>query len=148
MKTKILFSILTSLFFLVPGIASAKVYKCVGTNGSVTFSGTPGKGCTLFNPSNASVSIVSSPSPSPQSAPSGNAGEIQTNTDSQEVADAQARYDAALKALEEGQAVRYGNEKNYTKYQERIQGLQNSVNEARQALDAARSNTSAPPPPR
>ncbi|MDO5686266.1 MAG: hypothetical protein Q4G42_02580 [Neisseria sp.] len=41
---------------------------------------------------------------------------------------------AAERALEEGKAVRYGNERNYAKYQERIQKLEDDVARAREKV--------------
>ncbi len=111
-----------------------KVYKCV-SGGQVTYSGSPGKGCTLMKDS--SISVISG-SPTTESAPS-SPSEIpmQQNPEgnSAAIAQAEAEYQNALKALEEGKAVRYGNEKNYVRYQERIQQLQNAVDAAQQKLN-------------
>ncbi len=42
----------------------------------------------------------------------------------------------AEKALTEGRAMRLGNEKNYVKYQERVQGLEQAVQERKQNIQA------------
>ena len=43
----------------------------------------------------------------------------------------------AQKNLEEGKQVRYGNERNYARYQERIKGLENQVKAAQERANAA-----------
>ena len=41
--------------------------------------------------------------------------------------------------MEEGKQVRYGNERNYARYQERIKGLENQVKAAQERVNAANS---------
>ncbi len=56
------------------------------------------------------------------------------------VAQAQMRLAAARKALADQEAMRYGNEKNYERVQERLKPFQDEVDKAQQALDDARKN--------
>ncbi len=118
-----------------------KVYKCV-SGGQVTYSGSPGKGCTEMK--NSAVSVISGPS-TEQTAPSySNESPQQPSSqaaDPTAIAQAEAEYQNALKALEDGKAVRYGNEKNYAKYQERIQQLQNAVDAAQQKLNKLKTGS-------
>ena len=50
---------------------------------------------------------------------------------------AQNELAQAQKNLEEGKQVRYGNERNYARYQERIKGLENQVKAAQERANAA-----------
>ena len=50
---------------------------------------------------------------------------------------AQNELAQAQKNLEEGKQVRYGNERNYARYQERIKGLENQVRAAQDRINAA-----------
>jgi predicted nucleic acid-binding Zn-ribbon protein len=50
---------------------------------------------------------------------------------------AQEELAQAQKNLEAGRQVRYGNERNYARYQQRIQGLEQAVQNARQKLEQA-----------
>lgn len=52
---------------------------------------------------------------------------------------AQNELTQAQKNLEEGKQVRYGNERNYARYQERIKGLENQVKAAQERVNAANS---------
>ncbi len=136
MKKKTVLAACVILLACMNNAWAQKVYKCV-SGGQVTYSGTPGKGCTLLKDS--SISVISGPPPvqtdPSYSEPVGAPQNPTTSNNSAAIAQAEAEYQNAVKALEEGKAVRYGNEKNYAKYQERIQQLQNAVDAAQQKLN-------------
>lgn len=60
-----------------------------------------------------------------------------TNNQQNDVQRAQEELAQAQKNLEAGRQVRYGNERNYARYQQRIQGLEQAVQNARQKLEQA-----------
>jgi chromosome segregation ATPase len=60
-----------------------------------------------------------------------------TNSQQNDVQRAQEELAQAQKNLEAGRQVRYGNERNYARYQQRIQGLEQAVQNARQKLEQA-----------
>ncbi len=126
MKNKILLTGLLLALVSSPA-AWAKIYKCT-SGGSVTYSGTKGKGCVAIN-ENQSVSVIGQPE--------GGSGNYQTENEVENgsgaeenvaLTQAEKELQQARKALEDGKKVRNGNEKNYAKYQERIQSLQDDVN--------------------
>ena len=59
-------------------------------------------------------------------------------TNNEQITAAQQRLQNAKQALEEGRKVRYGNERNYAKYLERISGLENAVKQAETELNNLR----------
>ena len=54
--------------------------------------------------------------------------------------------DTAKKNLEEGKKVRYGNERNYARYLERINGLEKAVRSAQENYDVAQSQPTSQNP--
>lgn len=117
---------------LYSAVASAAVYECPG----VGYTQTPiNKSCkvvdlgkpNVYTPAKISVSPAAV-STMPVSMPS--------NSDSN-ISKAQQDLEAAKKALEEGKKVRYGSERNYAKYLERIKGLEENVRKAEAALQSS-----------
>ena len=69
-------------------------------------------------------------------APSASGGQtVAGGTNNEQITAAQQRLQNAKQALEEGRKVRYGNERNYAKYLERISGLENAVKQAETELN-------------
>lgn len=71
------------------------------------------------------------PMAEPQAEPSAQ----NTPADATKLKEAQRQLNEAKKALEEGKKVRYGNERNYVRYQQRIQALEAAVKEAQKNFD-------------
>lgn len=137
---------LISLAVLLLGTATvqaAPVYECKDAQGRRYYSQTPGRQCQAANLSGAGGFYTSTPttpstataevspptaevsSDNPAAAGADNSAQIQA---------AQRQLDAARQALEQGRQVRYGNERNYAKYLERIAGLEQAVRQSEQAL--------------
>jgi hypothetical protein len=139
--------------------ASADVYKCVDADGHVTYTNdkSRARGCKLLS-SEMPVSSVPGPAattPKP-AAPSGGfpsvSGDQQKARDSERRRILEAELDtetknleAARKALTEGEAVRLGDERNYQKYLDRIQGLKDNVALHERNVDALRKEISKLP---
>ena len=118
-----------------PAVA-APVYECSGKSGQTTYTQNPtGSHC---RPANLSAPSIYSAAPTPAArsaeapatAPAANSHQIDVQRAQEELAQAQ-------KNLEAGRQVRYGNERNYARYQQRIQGLEQAVQNARQKLEQA-----------
>ncbi|MDO4908000.1 hypothetical protein [Neisseria sp.] len=113
---------------------AATVYECA-RNGQRVYTQNPGSNCQKADIGKVGL-YSASPAPAIQTQ-----GSVQENRPENR-SDSQTRYQAARqqleqaqKALEEGKQVRYGNERNYVRYQERIRKLEAAVNEARQKLN-------------
>ena len=63
-----------------------------------------------------------------------------------DVGAAKRALDTAKKNLEEGKKVRYGNERNYARYLERINGLEKAVRSAQENYDAAQRQPASQDP--
>lgn len=132
MKTKLL--IFISLF--LGQAAHADIYKLVDENGRVTYSNTPLKGAKKLNldpPSTIAAPKPQAPTATPPGFPRVD-GETQKQRDGtrrsileQELAAERNLLDEAKKALAEGEATRLGDERNYQKYLDRVQGLKDNV---------------------
>ena len=59
---------------------------------------------------------------------------------------AKRALNTAKKNLEEGKKVRYGNERNYARYLERINGLEKAVRSAQENYDAAQRQPASQDP--
>ena len=124
----------------LPALA-APIYSCTDRKGNTVYTQDPKSGnCSRTNLGSPSV-YSSEPAPVVSSAPP---AAPQTQTDqtpaankvsSEELAAARQKPQAAQRALDEGKQVRYGNERNYAKYLERINGLENNVKAAQDALN-------------
>ncbi|MHB1290895.1 MAG: DUF4124 domain-containing protein [Sulfuricella sp.] len=132
MKTKLL--IFISLF--LAQAAHADIYMSVDENGRKTYTNFPKKGAKKLNlepPSTIAAPKPRAPIATPPGFPRVD-GETQKQRDGtrrsileQELAAERNLLDEARKALVEGEAVRLGNERNYQKYLDRVQGLKDNV---------------------
>jgi hypothetical protein len=119
--------------------AQAEVYKYVDAQGHVTYTNVPTKGAQRVQ-----LTPLSSyrPSEMPGKRRAEASSDIGAKVDSgtqkqrdtgrrkileQELSNEQKALAEAEKALADGKAVRYGNEKNYQKYLDRVNGLQDNV---------------------
>ncbi|WP_026259167.1 DUF4124 domain-containing protein [Uliginosibacterium gangwonense] len=130
--------------------AQADIYKCVDEMGHTTYTNdkpAPGvKGCALMSREQPISTVPSTPasrkssggnSASSSSSPAGFPKVDESTQKSrdgdrrkileQEKAKEQQELDAARKALAEQEAVRNGDEKNYQKYLDRVQGYKDAV---------------------
>lgn len=122
-------------------VASATTYECTDRQGRRTYTATPGPNCHAANlgrvttypapvstaPSYPSYNSPATPEPAaPAAQPTVNESQRQA---------ANERLRQAERNLEEGRKVRYGNERNYAKYLERISGLENAVKQAETELN-------------
>lgn len=133
---------LLTLFFasLTSGFAQADtLYKCKDESGVVLYTNQKGtsKKCSVLS-SDLPISTIPAQKPAPRNATPGNFprvdGDTQRGRDGdrrrildQEFASEQLNLDKARKSLAEGEATRMGDEKNYQKYLDRVQGLKDSV---------------------
>lgn len=140
----------------------ADVFKCVDGDGHVTYTNDKvnARGCKLLS-SEMPVSSVPGPASSsrkPASAGASPGGFPSVSGDQQKARDSERRrileaeldaenksLDEARKALAEGEAVRLGDERNYQKYLERIQGLKDNVALHERNIDALRKELSKLP---
>lgn len=132
MKTKLL--LICGL--LLSHEAVADIYKYVDENGRVTYSNAPLKGARKLNLEPLSTVPTSKPKAT-GATPAGFPrvdGETQRKRDDtrrqvleDELAAEEKQLAEARKALAEGEAVRLGDERNYQKYLDRIQGLKDNV---------------------
>lgn len=151
------------LLFAFACSAEADIYKCVDENGHTTYTnektGTPSKGCTLMSREQP-VSTVPAParkssstSSSPATASPSNFPKVDDSTQKtrdndrrkileQELANEEKLLEDAKKELAEQEPVRQGNEKNYQKYLDRIQGYKDSVRLHERNIEAIRKEIS------
>ena len=132
MKTKLL--IFISLFSAQA--AHAEIYMSVDENGRKTYTNFPQKGAKKLNldpPSPMAAPKPRAPAATPPGFPRVD-GETQKQRDGtrrtileQELAAERSLLDEARKALAEGEATRLGDERNYQKYLDRVQGLKDNV---------------------
>ncbi|WP_024301547.1 DUF4124 domain-containing protein [Pseudogulbenkiania sp. MAI-1] len=151
----------TMLFclLLASSLAQAQtIYKYVDPSGHVTFSNTPMKGgapiklspLSTYSSSDEVKPSSSAPSSSPSTPPfSSRYPNVDSATQQQrdngrrkileqELANEQKALTEAQKALAEGRATRLGNERNYQKYLDRVQQLQEQVTEHQKNVEALR----------
>lgn len=139
MMVRYCFPLLLALL-LRGGLARADtLYKCVDDSGVVLYTNQKGGGrnCKVLS-RDLPVSTIAAPKQAPRSAepsdfPRVN-GDTQRGRDAdrrrileQELATEQQSLEQARKDLAEGESIRLGNEKNYQKYLDRVQGLKDSV---------------------
>lgn len=149
----------TAVGLLVTLPAMADVYKCVDAEGHTTYTNDKSRasGCKVLA-SDVPVSSVPGPAvtPKPAANPAGGfpnvSGDQQKARDSErrrileaELATESGSLEAARKALTEGEAVRLGDERNYQKYLDRIQGLKDNVALHERNVDALRKELSKLP---
>lgn len=132
MRTKLL--IFISLF--LGQAAHADIYMSVDENGRKTYTNFPKKGAKKLNldpPSTIAAPKPRAPTATPPGFPRVD-GETQKQRDGtrrsileQELAAERSLLDEARKALAEGEATRLGDERNYQKYLDRVQGLKDNA---------------------
>lgn len=112
---------------------AAGIYTCTDGNGKKIYTqNAAASGCKKADIGRPS--IYSSLPAKPAAAISAPAREPVAENDNPAGAAAQKKLDDALKALEEGKKVRYGNERNYALYLQRIAGLEEEVKKAQDEL--------------
>lgn len=136
--------ILSTLLLAFSAVATASpVFECIDKSGRKTYTQTGGKNCKPGNIGRPSVYTSTAPS-----AHSASASAASRNVPSEQMppplagattssSSAQNELAQAQKNLEDGKQVRYGNERNYARYQERIKGLENQVKAAQERVNAA-----------
>ena len=122
--------------------AQAAVYACKDASGRTTYTQDPrGKNCQTSDLGRPSVYSSVKPSSDGttytprQTAYEGSSASVAGGINNEQITAAQQRLQNAKQALEEGRKVRYGNERNYAKYLERISGLENAVKQAETELN-------------
>jgi hypothetical protein len=146
MKTRLILT----LFLLIAGVAQADIYKLVDENGRVTYSNVPMAGAKviIMEPIQtvpaAKVKEPAASSATPANFPKVD-GATQRNRDQSrkkilddELAAEEKLLGDAKKALAEGEAERRGDERNYAKYQERVQKLKDTVSQHEKNIAALR----------
>lgn len=127
-----------TILFNTTFLYASTVYECVDSKGNRIYSQNPGKNCKrqdLGRPSVYTPSSANKPSETFSSQVHHESLlEQPIPTTSSSIKAAQTKLQEARRALEEGRKIRYGNERNYARYQERIKGLESAVKEAEQNL--------------
>lgn len=132
-------AVFLTCYFNIHSLSASVVYECADSQGNRIYSQNSGKNCKrqdLGKPSVYTPLLANKPSETfsnqvhsqpltEQAVPTVSSANIEA---------AQIKLQKARRALEEGRKIRYGNERNYVRYQERIQGLENAVKEAEQNL--------------
>ncbi|WP_342345072.1 DUF4124 domain-containing protein [Uruburuella testudinis] len=119
-------------------VFSATVYECTDSNGRRTYTQNPDGNCRASKLGTPSV-YTSAPA---YTAPAATAApDLPPPSAGSDIAAARQQLEQARKNLEEGKKVRYGNERNYVRYQQRIAALEQAVSEAQQQLDAAQQGS-------
>lgn len=135
------------------GAAWGEIYKCVGPDGHVTYTNnkSAAANCKQIS-SDLPVSTVPA-ARVPQHRPSSDFPRVDEGTQKsrdsdrrrileQELAAEQEQLQTARKALVEGEATRLGGERNYQKYQERVQRLRDDVALHERNVDALQKELS------
>ena len=129
-------TVLLALAFLASTAAqAATIYECTDRSGRKVYSQDGGKNCKASNIGRPSV-YTSAPIYQTAAPVAISESTPQANT-SADLEAAQRELQQAQHALEEGKKVRLGNERNYAKYLEHVQGLENKVEVAKEKVNAA-----------
>ncbi|WP_373740539.1 lipoic acid synthetase [Neisseria sp.] len=126
--------------FNIHSLPASVVYECTDSQGNRIYSQSSGKNCKrqdLGKPSVYTPLLANKPSETFSNQVHSQSlaeQQIAPTVSSANIEAAQIKLQEARRALEEGRKIRYGNERNYVRYQERIQGLENAVKEAEQNL--------------
>lgn len=140
------------MLLTLASVVQAATYECTDRQGRRTYTNTSvaGQNCRsidLGRPSLYSSAAPTTPStnPTPNPVP---AAPTTLNPESQaqiavqaEISAAENRLQQARQNLEQGRQVRYGNERNYARYLERIKGLEDEVSQAQDALNHLKQTT-------
>ena len=137
--------ILTALLATLPLFSTAApIYECTDGSGHKIYTQDKGKNCKASNLGRASVytsaPVYSAPQ-QPQTA-ADNAPPPPV-ADSAALQAAQNELEQAQKNLEDGKKVRYGNERNYARYLDRVQNLENAVKAAEQKVNSTKIGNSS-----
>ena len=142
--------ILSTLLLAFSVVATASpVFECIDKSGRKTYTQTGGKNCKPGNIGRPSVYTSAAPSAHSASAnaASGKAPSEQMPPPPASAipgsSSAQNELAQAQKNLEEGKQVRYGNERNYARYLDRVQNLENAVKAAEQKVNSAKIGNSS-----
>jgi|GEM_PF-145133 len=149
----------TLLLTLTTAISAAPIFECTDSAGRKVYTQAGGKNCKASNigkPSVYTSAPVSTPATPISPSKTEQAEEAVAPVNPADVGAAKRALDTAKKNLEEGKKVRYGNERNYARYLERIKGLEKAVRSAQENYDAAQHQPasqdpvaySRPPPPK
>ncbi|WP_305054837.1 DUF4124 domain-containing protein [Eikenella sp. Marseille-P7795] len=122
--------------------ASAATYECTDRQGrrSYTSSPVPGANCRAANLGRVTTYPApahSAPAATDYSSPAAAAPAlVESAANESQRAAAAERLRQAQQNLEEGRKVRYGNERNYARYLERVGKLEEEVNRAQQEVNS------------
>lgn len=126
--------------FLLPALAVATVYECTDREGHKVYNQTGGHNCRTENLGSLSgyTPPVAVKTKKQTKAKSVKKAKKTSQTREQKALEtAEANLNKARKALETGRNERFGGERNYAKYQARIEKLENRVHEAEEKRNAA-----------
>ena len=131
-----------SVFLISATVDAATIYRWVGSSGVVSYGETPPAGArdveqisgapqgSVSTPVSAPSDSVTPPSEQPAAAPTQPAANPALKRMQVELLAARLALIQATKNYEQGKAIRTGNERNYARYLDRVNGL-------KQAMDAA-----------
>lgn len=136
----------TLLLTLTTVVSAAPIFECTDSAGRKVYTQADGKNCKASNIGKPSVytSVPVSTPATPISPSKTEQEEAVAPVNPADVGAAKRALDTAKKNLEEGKKVRYGNERNYARYLDRINGLEKAVRSAQENYDAAQRRPSSP----
>ena len=132
----------TLLLALTTAVSAAPIFECTDSAGRKVYTQAGGKNCKASNigkPSVYTSAPVSTPATPISPSKAEQAEEAVAPVNPTDVG-------AAKRALEEGKKVRYGNERNYARYLDRINGLEKAVRSAQENYDAAQRQPASQDP--
>lgn len=138
MKNTLLLGTAALILAALPSSADT-IYACKDGSGRTVYSQNAGKHCQKTEI--GKIGTYSN-SPAQSSRQFSNTSTEQVETHAQDAQENEAKLkaarqelDEAKKALAEGRQIRYGHERNYVRYQERIQKLEDAVQKAQSKLN-------------
>ena len=139
----------TLLLALTTAVSAAPIFECTDSAGRKVYTQAGGKNCKASNIGKPSVYTsvpVSTPATPLSPSITEHAYDAVARGYPAEVDAAKRALDTAKKNLEEGKKVRYGNERNYARYLDRINGLEKAVRSAQENYDAAQHQPASQDP--
>ena len=139
----------TLLLTLTTAVSAAPIFECTDSAGRKVYTQAGGKNCKASNigkPSVYTSAPVSTPATPISPSKAEQAEEAVAPVNPTDVGAAKRALDTAKKNLEEGKKVRYGNERNYARYLDRINGLEKAVRSAQENYDAAQRQPASQDP--
>lgn len=116
--------------------SAASIYECINTSGQRIYTQSPGKNCQKANLGKPDVySSLPVNAYNSQVTENENTTAAVEEQESNQVRMERQSLAEAQKALDEGKKVRYGNERNYARYQQRIGELEAAVKQAEEQLN-------------